>query len=456
MATIDHNPEAPEIVYGLESRPPFFIALLAGLQHLMAMFVGIITPPIIIARALDLPLPMTSYLISIALFISGIGTFMQVRRWGPIGSGLLSMQGVSFIFLGTVVATGLAAKEAGGSPEQIIATISGVGFLGAFVKIILSRMEKLMRTLFTTLVAGITVTLVGLSLVKVGMVDLCGGMLVRQNSPEDFASLESMGLGLMVLAIILVLNCCKNQVLRTSAILIALLTGYAVACVLGLVDFGKLSKLDWFSVPQPLRYGIAFDWNALIAMCVVYVLCTVEAVGDLAATSMLSGRPVSGPEYVSRLKGGVCCDGVASIISTLFNSTPVAIFAQNNAIIQITGVASRHVGNYIAVMLLIMGIFPVVGGVFALIPPPVLGGATVLLFGTVAAAGIKMIGTTHLDRRAMLIMGLSFGMGLGVEFVPEVSRHMPDILKDLLHSPVATGGMVAILANLLLPGGEKV
>ena len=204
-------------------------------------------------------------------------------------------------------------------------------------------------------------------------------------------------------------------------------------------------------LPQPLKYGLMFNVDALLAMSVVYVLSTVEAVGDLAATSMLSGRPVEGDEYIRRLKGGVCCDGVSSIISSLFNSTPMAIFAQNNGVIQITGVASRHVGKYIAVLLVIMGIFPLVGGVFAIIPPPVLGGATLLLFGTVAAAGIKIIAATRIDRRAMIIMGLSFGMGFGAAFAPELGRNLPGIFKELFHSAVTAGGMTAIIANLCIP-----
>lgn len=440
-----------EVVYGLDSKPPFSIATLAALQHLMAMFVGIITPPIIISQSLDLPIDMRIYLIGVALFVGGIGTFLQVRMWGPIGSGLLSMQGVSFIFLGSIISAGMAVKNTNGSPEEIVAAISGVTLMGAFVQIGLSRMARLLKRIFTPLVSGITVALVGLSLIKVGMTDFCGGMVVKMNHPEQFASLENLGLGTLVLLSILILNRFSNPIIRTSAIIFGLMVGYVVAAGMGKIDFTYLSTLPFLQIPTPLKYGMSFHLDAFLAISVLYVLSTVEAVGDLSATSMLSGRPVEGEEFIKRLKGGICCDGVSSVISALFNSTPMAIFAQNNGVIQITGVASRHVGKYIAAILVIMGIFPIVGGLFAIIPPSVLGGATLLLFGSVGAAGIKIISSTPLNRRAMLIIGLSFGVGFGVAFVPELAKNLHPILQEIFHSAVTAGGSTAILANLCIP-----
>lgn len=440
-----------EVVYGLDSKPPFSIATLAALQHLMAMFVGIITPPIIISQSLDLPIDMRIYLIGVALFVGGIGTFLQVRMWGPIGSGLLSMQGVSFIFLGSIISAGMAVKNTNGSPEEIVAAISGVTLMGAFVQIGLSRMARLLKRIFTPLVSGITVALVGLSLINVGMTDFCGGMVVKMNHPEQFASLENLGLGTLVLLSILILNRFSNPIIRTSAIIFGLMVGYVVAAGMGKIDFTYLSTLPFLQIPTPLKYGMSFHLDAFLAISVLYVLSTVEAVGDLSATSMLSGRPVEGEEFIKRLKGGICCDGVSSVISALFNSTPMAIFAQNNGVIQITGVASRHVGKYIAAILVIMGIFPIVGGLFAIIPPSVLGGATLLLFGSVGAAGIKIISSTPLNRRAMLIIGLSFGVGFGVAFVPELAKNLHPILQEIFHSAVTAGGSTAILANLCIP-----
>lgn len=440
-----------EVVYGLDSKPPFSIATLAALQHLMAMFVGIITPPIIISQSLDLPIDMRIYLIGVALFVGGIGTFLQVRMWGPIGSGLLSMQGVSFIFLGSIISAGMAVKNTNGSPEEIVAAISGVTLMGAFVQIGLSRMARLLKRIFTPLVSGITVALVGLSLIKVGMTDFCGGMVVKMNHPEQFASLENLGLGTLVLLSILILNRFSNPIIRTSAIIFGLMVGYVVAAGMGKIDFTYLNTLPFLQIPTPLKYGMSFHLDAFLAISVLYVLSTVEAVGDLSATSMLSGRPVEGEEFIKRLKGGICCDGVSSVISALFNSTPMAIFAQNNGVIQITGVASRHVGKYIAAILVIMGIFPIVGGLFAIIPPSVLGGATLLLFGSVGAAGIKIISSTPLNRRAMLIIGLSFGVGFGVAFVPELAKNLHPILQEIFHSAVTAGGSTAILANLCIP-----
>lgn len=442
---------ASEIVYGLDSKPPLALAVFAALQHIMAMFVAIITPPVIVAQTLGLPLEMKSYLINVALFVAGVGTFLQVRRWGPVGSGMLSMQGVSFTFLGTLIAVGLSVRDAHGSPEEMVAAIAGVTVMGAFVQIGLSRIAKLLRRLFPPLVSGITVTLVGLSLIKTGMTDFCGGAYVQAHLPEQFASPENLGLGALVLATILLLNRSRIPLVRTSAIICGLGVGYMAAAALGKVDFASLGATPGAALPLPLKYGISFHWDALLAMSILYVLSTVEAVGDLAATAMLSGRPVDGEEFIQRLRGGICCDGLASLISGLFGSMPMAIFAQNNGIIQITGVASRYIGGIIAALLVLMGMFPLIGGMFAIIPPPVLGGATVLLFGVVGATGVKIIASTPLDRRAMLIIGLSFGVGLGAAFVPEMARSMPGVLKELFHSAITAGGSTAILANLLIP-----
>ena len=181
-----------------------------------------------------------------------------------------------------------------------------------------------------------------------------------------------------------------------------------------------------------------------------YLITAIEATGDITANSMISGKSIEGEGYLRRVSGGVLADGVNSFISGIFNSFPNSIFAQNNGIIQLTGVASRYVGYYIAGMLILLGLFPVVGVIFSLMPDPVLGGATLLMFGTVAAAGIRIIAAQDINRKATLVLAVSLSLGLGVELMPDILGAAPQVIRGIFSSGITTGGLTAILANLFI------
>lgn len=204
------------------------------------------------------------------------------------------------------------------------------------------------------------------------------------------------------------------------------------------------------NIPIPFRYGISFDISAIIGLALVYLITAIEAYGDITANSLISGEPVEGETFVKRASGGILADGFNSMLAGFFNSFPNSIFAQNNGMIQLTGVASRYVGYFIAGFLILLGLFPAVGLVFSLMPEPVLGGATLLMFGTVAAAGIRIISSQKIDRKATLVMALSFSFGLSVELVPDILCQLPDTLRNIFSSGITTGGLTAILANLLI------
>jgi len=204
-------------------------------------------------------------------------------------------------------------------------------------------------------------------------------------------------------------------------------------------------------VPTPLYYGLGIDWNLLLPLMLVFMITSLETIGDITATSDVSEQPVSGPLYMKRLKGGVLANGLNSFVSGVFNTFPNSCFGQNNGVIQLTGVASRHVGRYIAAILILLALFPAVGGVLQAMPKPVLGGATLIMFGTVAIAGIKILAEAGLNRRNMLIVSISLGLGLGVAAVPEVLSHLPEVLKNIFGSPITIGAFSAILLNLFLP-----
>jgi xanthine permease XanP len=438
-----------DLTYALHDRPPFLESCLVGFQHVLAVFVGIVTPPLLVSQALDLELSDASYIVSMSLLVSGVATLVQTRRIGPVGSGLLSIQGTSFSFLAPIIAAATAALGAGASAGAALAAIFGACFAGAFVEIALSRVLAHARGIVTPLVSGIVVTLIGLTLLEVGVETVCGGAAAREDG--SFASLQNLGLAGLVLVVIVVLNRSRRRLLRMSSIAIGLGVGYMASVLLGLVDFSRLSELRALAVPLPFKYGLGFSWSAVVPIALIYVITTIETVGDLTATSSVSREPIEGDVYVRRLQGGVLGDGINSLVAAVFNTFPNTTFSQNNGVIQLTGVASRHVGLFVSVFLVLLGVFPVVGGLLQIMPAAVLGGATVIMFGTVAAAGIRIIATQPLDRRAMLILAVSLAMGLGVSYVPEALDRLPSAIGNVFGSGIATGGLCAMGLSLLLP-----
>jgi xanthine permease XanP len=384
-----------------------------------------------------------------SLFVSGVSTFIQCKRIGPVGSGLLSLQGTSFAFLGPIIGVGTAAVQGGRSPEEALALIFGVCFFGSFVEIILSRFLHLAQKIITPVVAGTVVMIIGLSLIKTGIISMAGGVVAQQNG--TFGSYQNLGLGGLVLGIIILLNITGNRYLRMGAIAIGLFVGYIISIFLGLVNFSALSKLSLISIPIPFRYGMSFDFAAFVPFILLYLLTAIETIGDLTATSAVSKQPIKGGVYFRRIKGGVLGDGINSLLAAVFNTFPNTTFSQNNGVIQMTGVGSRYVGFYVAGIFTVLGLLPIVGGIFQAIPQPVLGGATIVMFGSIAVAGINIIASAEIDRRALLIVAVSLALGLGVVYVPEILTDKPVLIKNIFSSGISTGGLAAIVLNWLLP-----
>ncbi|EGR1054194.1 uracil-xanthine permease [Vibrio cholerae] len=438
-----------DLVYQLNDRPPLPQTLFAALQHLLAMFVAVITPSLIICQSLGVPADQTNTIISMSLFASGLSSFIQIRTFGPIGSGLLSIQGTSFNFLGPIIGAGLALKAGGADIETMMAAIFGTILVASSAEILLSRVLQFAQRVITPLVSGIVVTLIGLTLVQVGLISMGGGYAAMADG--SFGSLDKLALAGTVLAIIVLLNRARNPYVRVASIVIAMLVGYVMAYLMGMVNTDNLAQTQLIALPIPMQYGLGFDWSLFIPLVLIFLITALEAIGDITATSEVSGEPVKGPVYMKRIKGGVLADGLNSALAAVFNSFPNSTFSQNNGVILLTGVASRYVGYFIAGMLVLLGLFPGVASFVQLIPEPVLGGATIVMFGTIAAAGVRIISRVDLDRRAILIMALSFSMGLGIAQKPEILQFMPEFIKNLFSSGVAAGGITAIVLNLLLP-----
>ena len=441
----ENVPANTDLLYRLHDRPTPIKAFLGAIQHVLAAFVGIITPSLIIGGTLGLG-EHIPYLLNMSLIVSGVATFIQTRKVGPVGSGLMALQGTSFGFLAAVLTAGFVVKNRGGGPEEILSVIFGVSFFGAFVEIFLSQFITKLKSFMSPIVTGCVIVTIGLSLTKVGLTDLAGGF-----GAEDFGSIPNLLLGGGVLASVVLISIINNKVIRSSAIFIGLMLGLIAAVFMGRIDFSLVSEAAFFTVPIPFKYGFGFDWQAFIPIAFMYIITSIETSGDLTATSMISGEPIKGPLYEKRIKGGVLGDGVNSLIAAVFNTFPVTTFSQNNGVIQMTGIASRYVGFYVGGLLCLMGLFPVLGAIFTQLPKPVVGGVTLLMFATVATAGIRILSTVQFTHRNVLIIATSLGLATGIAFVPDVLSQTPQFFQNIFGSAVTMAGIVAITLDMILP-----
>jgi xanthine permease XanP len=429
------------LLYRLRDKLPIQTAVVVSLQHVLAMFVGVISVPLLVAENLKLPASDTAYLISMGLFASGLGTFVQVRGFGWFGSRLLAVQGTSFAFLTPLIQAG----HAGG-----VALMVGMSIVCGPTELILAQFLVRLQRIFTPLVSGTVVLLIGLSLIPVGFHSMASGL--GGNVPA-WAPLAISGL---VVLLVLALNALNTSWSRVGAIPIALGVGYLVCFGIGAISSQPHAASNWIQIPVPLAFGFAFRPELLLAFILPYVITTLETVGDVTATSQLSDEPISGPVYWQRIRGGVMADSLNSIIAGLLNSFPNTTFAQNNGVIQLTGVAARQVGYWVAATLCLLGLIPEFGRWVASLPGPVLGAVTFLLFGFVATAGIRILQRVNLGHRELLIVAFSLGAGVGVQSVPELLNPLPEALRLVFASGITTGGIFAFLLNAILPGASPV
>jgi uracil-xanthine permease len=424
------------IVYGLEDHVPAGTALLVGAQQVAAMVVGTITPPLLLAGPLKFSPAETAYFISIALLASALGTFLQCRRRGPVGSGLLSVTGTSFAFISVLT----QAWQAGG-----LALMFGLSCLAAPLQIVLSPFLPKLRQVFTPLVCGIIVLLIGASLIPTAFFSL--SVPLHAGAPPW----QGLAVGTFVITIVVTTQMTGRPWARIAGVALAVAGGTAVCFALGGVPTPPSGDGAWITQPRFLPHGFGFSWALLLPFGFIYLVSLLEAIGDMTATAQLSGLPTDGPDYWKRLSGGVLADGITSTVSALFGGFPSATYAQNNGVIQITGVASRRVGYAMAAILAVLGLFPAVGRWITVLPPPVIGALAILLFGLVAVSGLRILFGTGLGQREGIILALSLGVGLGLPTQPGLLAGAPPFVHALFESSVSAGGMTALILNLVWP-----
>ncbi|MFB9216302.1 nucleobase:cation symporter-2 family protein [Vibrio sinaloensis] len=423
-----------KLLYTLNQKPPHGMTLLLALQHMLASIGGIVAVPLIVGASIGLPNEEIVSLINAALLASGIVTMAQCIGVGPIGIRLPVVMGSSFAFLGVAIAIG---REGG------IASIMGSALVGSLVVIVASFYMDKVRKLFPTVVSGVVVTLIGLTILPVAM-NWVGD---APAASENFATLPKLFLAIVSLGIVVAVSVyCKGAV-AASAIVIGLAGGYIVALSLGMVNLNDIASASWVGGPEPLKYGLSFQASAIVSMSLVYIVVIAEATGDFMALANNCNKQISGKD----LQRGLLGDGLGSTLSSILTAMPLASFSQNVGIVGITGVASRYVVAATGGLLILAGLFPKLAAVAVTIPKPVLGGVGFVMFGMIAYAGIRMLIMAADTKRNALVICVGLASGLAVTFEPRLLQHLPHDIANFLHSGITTGTIVTVLLHQLLP-----
>jgi uracil-xanthine permease len=406
------------------------------------MVIGTITPPLILAGILKFPAADTAYLISCALLCSAIGAFLQCRQRGPVGSGLLSVTGTSFSFLQPLTQAG----QAGG-----MALMFGLSCVTAPIVILLAPFLPRLKSVFTPVVSGVVVLLIGASLIPTAYFGFAAP--VRPDLPAWLG----LAIGLTVIVIIVLAQATGRPWLRIGGAALGVLAGCGLSAVFGGLHAPASDPGGaWIVLPRFLPHGFAVEWKYALPFAFVYLVSLLEAMGDMTATAQLSGLSTTGREHWRRLSGGVLADGILSTTSALFGAFPSATYAQNNGVIQITGVASRRIGYVMAGILAVLGLVPPVGRWVTVMPPAVLGGLALLMFGLVAVSGVRLLLNAGLGQREGVIVALALGIGLGLPSQTTILASLPTVLRTLLESGISAGGLTALILNLAWPARETV
>ena len=438
--------DTPELLFGIDERPPIFKSLTAAVAHLLAIVGGIATAPLIIARGLNLDIALTTYVVASALVISGIATFIQIRRVGPLGSRLLSVQGTSFAFVGVFIYAGLNLQSAGLDNETVLGTLIGTAAVGGAMTMLLSFFLRYLSAIITLNVAGITVFLLGLSLVWVAWGNL--GFAVTAASAQGDNPLWVYLQAALVVGVIIFFASRRNPWLKLSSIMLGLIAGMVFAVLTNSLTQTLPTELALVFVVEFLPFALHFDGMVFLLLVPIFLVSVIESIGDLTATSLLSGRSVEGPDYWLRLRGGVMADGFNTLLASLFGTFPNTTFSQNNGVIRLTGVASRFVGLLVAVLLVLLGSIPFFSAAFQMLPGGVLHGATGLMFSTIMLTGLRVLRAQPHQPRVMLMLVCctlgAIGLTQTTTLLASINIDIPAYLQLLTNFPVATGALIAM------------
>ena len=427
-------------LYQLDGRVPIGKALPFGLQHVLAMFVSNITPIMILAGAVGLDSAVSAALIQNCMVIAGIGTLVQLYPVWRIGSRLPIVMGISFTFLSLAI----SLAGAYGMGTLIGAVIIGglvEGFLGLFVKY---RIK-----LIPHVVSATVVTAIGFSLLPIGANSFAGGV-----GAADFGSLNNWIVGSVTLLACLLCQVFAKGFLRSLSVLVGLLVGYVLACCLGMVDFSGIAGQSIIALPRLLPFTPEFNIGAILSVVAVYLVSATETIGD---TSALCNSALHRDPETKEMGSAICCDGFVSSLSGIFGCTPITSFSQNVGLAAISGVVNRFTIAVGAVVMILGGVFPAVGHALTTIPQAVLGGCTIMMFGSILFAGFGMMARAGFSQRNMVIVSLSLSIGLGFTQATGMFAIFPEIIRTVFaENCVAVVFLLAVILNLVLPKKDLV
>lgn len=422
-------------VFEMSGTPPIGQIVPLGLQHVVAAIVGIVTPAILVANTVGLSGADKTLLIQVSLLVTALATLLQIYGIGPVGARLPVVMGVSFAYVPTLLAIG---------GQFDLPTIFGAQIVGGIVAILFGIFLKQLRPFFPPMVTGTVIFTIGLSLYPTAVKYMAGGA----GSPE-FGSPKNWLVALITLGVVIFFTYFTKGVCKLASILLGMIVGYVVAFALGMISFESVGAAGWFQLAPPLHFGITFNVSACISMAIMYIVNSVQTIGDLTSTTLggLDREPTD-----KELSGGIICQGVASAGGAFFGALPTASYSQNVGIVTVNRVVNRLVFAFAAVVLLIAGFVPKFASILTTIPQCVIGGATISVFATITMTGIRMITSAKLTQRNVAIVGIAVALGVGVTSVPGSLGLFPQWVNTVFgSSSVVIATILAILLNAILP-----
>ena len=416
-----------------ERHPPGQL-LAYGTQHILTMYGGVIAPPLIVGGAAGLSAMDLALLVTAGLFVSGLATLLQTLGLGPFGSRLPIVQGISFASVSTMVTI---ASEDGLRP------VFGAIIVAGLIGLVLSSFFAQLVRLFPAVVTGTIITVIGLSLMPVAFRWAMG----NDASAPDYGSMANIGYAGLTLAIILVISRVFQGAISRLSILIGLVVGTVIAVITGRADFSSVGAADLVAVPPVLHFGSpTFEVGAIVSMTIVMLVIMTETTADILAI----GEIVETDVDARRVARGLRADMAATTVAPFFGTFPCSAFAQNVGLVALTGIRSRYVVATGGLVLLLLGLLPVVGAIVAAIPYPVLGGAGIVLFGSVAASGIRTLSRVdYEDNLNMVIVSVALAVGILPIAAPTFWDAFPSWLGVVMHSGISATALVAVVLNLL-------
>lgn len=422
-------------IYSLNGRVPLKQAVPFGLQHVLAMFVANITPIIILANVVGIDASLSASLVQNCMIIAGLGTLVQLYPVWRIGSRLPIVMGISFTFLSLAIVIASA---------QGMGTLIGAVIVGGLLEGCLGLCSKIWTRFITPVVAATVVTAIGFSLLPIGANSFGGGQ-----GAADFGQLHHWIVGTVTLLTCMLTHVYAHGFLRSLSILVGLVVGYIVSLCMGLIDYSALQQANVMALPQLLPFTPEFHIGTILAIFCVYLVSATETIGDTSALcSSALGREVKERE----LGASVACDGFVSTVAGLFGCTPITSFSQNVGLTAISKVVNRFAIATGAVIMVVGGLFPAVGILLTTIPQAVLGGCTLMMFGSILFAGFGMLAKSGFSQRNMIIVSVSLSVGLGFTQASSLFDIFPQMVRTIFaDNCVAVAFLLALLLELTLP-----